>query len=80
MVCSTASLEKTVAFHVWANHNPLHAAANTILVLDHVALNVGNSYDPLTGVFTAPVSGLYDFQVGLCLCYSNSNSKTLLSN
>jgi len=61
-VSCLVNLEKSVAFHAWSNHNPIHAAAGAILVLDHVATNVGNAYDSLTGVFTAPLSGLYDFQ------------------
>ena len=33
------------------------------IVFDHVDLNQGQGYDKTTGVFTAPVSGLYQFSL-----------------
>ena len=32
----------------------------TTIPFDVVDLNVGNAYDPVNGVFTAPVSGIYE--------------------
>ena len=34
---------------------------HSILVFDDVVFNVGDGYDPHTGIFTAPVSGVYSF-------------------
>lgn len=34
-------------------------SGNDILKFDEVLTNIGNNYDPLTGQFTAPKTGLY---------------------
>ena len=62
---STATLETTVAFHALNDGNDVQTAAYGTIILSHVVTNIGNAYDPLTGVFTVPVSGLYDFQASI---------------
>ena len=64
-VLSIASLDTTVAFHAWNNARYVQATAGGTIILNYTSSNVGNAFDTLTGVFTAPVSGLYDLQASI---------------
>ena len=64
-VSSTANLDTTVAFHAFNTVNPVRTAAKGTIILNHVATNIGNAYEPMTGMFTVPVTGLYEFQASI---------------
>jgi hypothetical protein len=58
-----------IAFHAknMKNENPV--AGDTIVFTD-IVLNLGDSYNTDTGVFTVPLGGIYLFTVQLCI-YNN---------
>ncbi|CAC5375190.1 unnamed protein product [Mytilus coruscus] len=50
------------AFTATLNTHPLTLSGNNVIAkFDNVILNRGDGYDPKTGKFTAPKSGLYQF-------------------
>ena len=50
-----------MAFHTIGGRTPVNATAGGPIVMKQVVTNIGHAFDPLTGFFTAPVSGLYQF-------------------
>jgi len=54
-----------VAFHAY-DPSDYSLDTNQILILTTVALNEGDGYDNVIGVFTAPVGGLYFFAAHVC--------------
>ena len=55
-------------------------SANSIIKFSNVQLNVGNAYDVNSGVFTAPVSGLYLFTAQLCVHKGNHIYMEIVKN
>ncbi|XP_062595885.1 complement C1q tumor necrosis factor-related protein 3-like [Saccostrea cucullata] len=54
-----APFAEIIAFHANFKNHLNNVPANTVIKFDNVQLNKGKGYDPKTGIFTAPVDGLY---------------------
>ncbi|KAK7098993.1 hypothetical protein V1264_003200 [Littorina saxatilis] len=63
MEIKISTLSQHVAFTAYFSYNPdsLHVGTNTPFKFDKVVVNIGQAYDPNTGIFTAPAGGLYSF-------------------
>ena len=61
----SAPAPRPVAFFVGLSDNvgPIKSQTQTPVVFDRVVTNIGNAYDPVTGRFTAPINGTYQFNV-----------------
>jgi hypothetical protein len=56
----------TVAFCVHRVTDVNLDESNEVIVFKSIITNEGSGYDTSTGIFTAPVAGLYQFAVHLC--------------
>ena len=56
----TAKSSVQVAFHAWMSSS-LTTTSQQTLICDEVIINMGGAYSSQTGIFTAPVTGLYCF-------------------
>uniref|UniRef100_A0A3B3TM71 Cerebellin 10 n=1 Tax=Poecilia latipinna TaxID=48699 RepID=A0A3B3TM71_9TELE len=64
----------------YGNIRPFNTEIN--LIFRNVFTNIGNAYNPDTGLFTAPVRGVYHFEVHICGYGSSSHptSAVLVKN
>jgi hypothetical protein len=66
-----------VAFFVRLRNKITNHHQSTIIVFDDVQLNTGNAYDPHIGTFTAPVDGIYKFDLVLSSDVENGHGEMM---
>lgn len=54
-----------VAFNAYTTASGSYTS-NQIVIFPEVLLNLGNGYNPISGIFTAPIAGLYHFIAHVC--------------
>ena len=60
-------LQPTVAFHAHNVKDLILDQYKEVLVFQNIITNEGSGYDKSTGIFTAPVGGVYYFTVHVCV-------------
>lgn len=73
----TANNLSQVAFFVRLRNKITNHHQSTIIVFDDVQLNTGNAYDPHIGTFTAPVDGIYKFDLVLSSDVENGHGEIM---
>ena len=69
--------ESAVAFHAELGQHKYNLTAGAIITFETIKQNYGNAYDPQTGIFTCPKSGLYFFAVTI-MAYPGKPTQTKL--
>ncbi|XP_063411346.1 uncharacterized protein LOC134694272 [Mytilus trossulus] len=68
-----------VAFYSYMSKPEINPSAHLTLIYDVPITNVGNGYNHVTGIFTAPTSGIYVF-IWVTRVYSGEHSTELMIN
>ena len=67
-----------MAFHAELGRNKGNLTIGQTIKFEYVKQNYGNAYDPQTGIFTCPKSGLYFFAVTI-MAYPGRRTDTMLA-
>lgn len=55
----------TAAFYAYMSNKENNPGRHHTIIFDHVITNYGNAYNQYTGIFTAPIPGLYVFSYAI---------------
>ncbi|XP_045176310.1 complement C1q tumor necrosis factor-related protein 3-like [Mercenaria mercenaria] len=72
--------ENNVAFYVEMWNFTVHAQAHQNLIFDRVTTNIGTGYDSKSGIFEAPVPGVYVFSVTMMADPSHYDRYQIMKN
>lgn len=61
-------LDNFVGFTAYITSDVTTSASQPV-IFDSVYLNIGSGYNPVSGLFTCPVSGIYAFSVSMLVVY-----------
>uniref|UniRef100_A0A8W8K638 C1q domain-containing protein n=1 Tax=Magallana gigas TaxID=29159 RepID=A0A8W8K638_MAGGI len=75
---SMKSRDPSVAFFSYLTDNIVNPSAGTRMTFRGVDVNTGSAYDATTGVFTAPVPGVYSFAFTASGCNVQCSSITVV--
>lgn len=67
-----------VAFSSYLDHNIPHIAAGDVVKCNQILYSAGNGYNPHTGIFTAPDSGVYFFTFSIHNYHRETNVRLVL--
>ncbi|XP_071144795.1 heavy metal-binding protein HIP-like [Mytilus edulis] len=56
-----SNVGKAVVFSALLSHNLVNVPNGQVIIFDKTSVNVGNGYSTKTGIFRAPVAGVYQF-------------------
>lgn len=68
---SSGNITQSQKVHFLASKSDSDVASTADIVFNNVIENVGSGYNSSTGVFTAPVAGLYFFSAGVTFTFAS---------
>lgn len=72
--------EGIVAFYAQMSKDESNPSVHHTLIFDKVRTNVGNGYNGVTGIFTAPREGIYVFNWVIRLTHAAHSTELLINN